>query len=645
MYKYIFISIFYLAYINICDAKTTFLPDWMGSDITFNRFEIEGGKGDPNQDEKFCAESGLYHKADGCPSPKIFDEFCPFDDEWISECYCPSIFNQTCNSPYRGDIRHTDKRTGYANCDDKWIACCDTTCPQGTSVNNKDGCDGYEINACGDKCFYPYRAPLPDETNCKYGTEECSDNCGGTRLCCKSCTPGVDVDASTCTYGTKTCTDECGNSYTCCDTCTKGVDVDASTCENGTTTCTDECGDTYTCCNTCQPKASDTGCSFGSGTCDDGCGGTRTCCCDENDRNCACPGYVWCDPATKVGDGKTCTDGSKTYHERCLVKETCDDSKYDKKDGYCLATYPGWTYAGSGYYVVKDKCTTQTGKVVKYWGSCTGYSSSGYKDCAGNVAPCKGMKRCDYDQGVGEPCECANFKYFKECKNTCNEDTIYTNGKDTRNGYCWATTNNYYNNKNGYYYVKDKCVNVNSVTVFGYWKCTSDTKDCNGNLPPCSGKITCPGDTGTGLCECGDKKYFDKCTEVCNTDGKSFGSVYHSADKETSSYFSSGGKYKVSLKCTMNDNTKIYYYESCTASTKDGAGNNAPCKDMQTCSAEYIGIGKECTCGGKTYYEGCAFICNYEDTAESCKAQGKEFEQKCYGVNSSKVQKWYGECK
>ena len=126
---------------------------------------------------------------------------------------------------------------------------------------------------------------------------------------------------------------------------------------------------------------------------------------------------------------------------------------------------------------------------------------------------------------------------------------------------------------------------------------------------------------------------------------KCFNSVFHFATEETSSYFTTGGYYKVSLKCTKKDNTKIYYYASCTADSKDGAGNYAPCKDKQTCSSKYIGIGEECKCGGKTYYEACAFICNYEETEASCKALGKGFEQKCYGVNSSKVQKWYGVCK
>lgn len=641
----------YICFLGLCciigaicstvEAKVTFLPDWMASEMDFNFGD------DPSQDENFCIESGLYHEADGCPEPQIFDEYCPFDDDWISDCYCPSHFDKICQLPYRGDARK--KINEYSNCGGKWVACCDTTCPHGTSVNNAEGCDGYELNACGDKCFYPYRAPLADEQNCKYGTEKCSDNCGGVRLCCKSCTPGSDVDVDTCEYGTKTCIDECGNSYTCCNTCTKGVNVDPSTCENGTTTCTDECGDTYTCCNTCKPKTNDTGCQFGTGSCDDGCGGTRTCCCDENDRSCACPGYVWCDPATKVGDGATCSDGSKTYYERCLVKETCNDDNHDETNGYCVAS-KYTSYASSGYYYVKDKCTTQTGTVIKYWGSCTGSSSNSYKDCAGNTVPCKDMKTCDDDQGIGEACECGGKKYFKECeKNTCNTDTMYLKGNSMSDGFCWATTLASFKDSGGWYYVKDKCTKPDGTLVFGYRSCTDTSKDCNGNTPPCAGKKSCPNDEGTGLCECGGKKYFDTCTETCNGNCKNFEvapnhSVCYSAKEEDSSSFSSG-YYKSSLKCTKKDGTKMYFAVSCNTDKKDTTGNYAPCKGMQTCDSKYIGIGKECSCGGKIYYEACAFICNYEDTEESCKTLGKEFEQKCYGVNSSKDQKWYGVCK
>ncbi len=255
------------------------------------------------------------------------------------------------------------------------------------------------------------------------------------------------------------------------------------------------------------------------------------------------------------------------------------------------------------------------------------------------------MKRCEGDKGIGTACECGGDKFYQECQEgICNTDNMYTNGTNTKNGYCIATASKSLKDKTGYYYVKDKCTKDDGTVIFGVRECNDTSKDCNGNYPKCKGKKTCPNNEGTGLCECGGQKYFDECSENCTTGGKSFNGVYHNAVKENTSYFTSG-YYKVSLKCTMTDNTKVYYIASCVADSKDANGNYAPCKDKQTCSSEYIGIGEKCECGGKTYYEACAFICNYEDTEESCKALGKSFEQKCYGVNSSKVQKWYGVCK
>ena len=287
---------------DTANAKTTFLPDWMDSDLTTKKFD-----GNPNQDEDFCAESGLYHKATSCPAPKIFDEFCPYDDGWISDCYCPDIFANNCSAPYRGDERKTDGRTGYASCDDKWVACCDTTCPGNTSLTDPGGCGGSTVNACGDTCYYPYEPccePLADETNCKYGEETCSDGCDGTRTCCKACEPLVDVDVSTCEYGTVSCDDGCGGTRTCCKACEPLVDVDVSNCEYGTVSCDDVCGGTRKCCGTCTPLSSvkSEDCDWGTKSCSDGCDGTRTCCksCEDNGGSSSCTGQV-----SKCGENQT----------------------------------------------------------------------------------------------------------------------------------------------------------------------------------------------------------------------------------------------------------------------------------------------------------------------------------------------------
>ena len=170
-------------------AATTFLPDWQNAGLNF-----QNNEGNYTRDETLCIEavdkSGkkLYHKASSCPKPKIFDEHCAHDDRYISECYCPAHYQYTCVAPYRGDERV--KKDGYASCDGKYIACCDGSCPSGTSKTNPGGCGGSTTNDCGDTCYYPYQpccTPLPSESNCSCGSGSCSDGCGGTRTCCSTC--------------------------------------------------------------------------------------------------------------------------------------------------------------------------------------------------------------------------------------------------------------------------------------------------------------------------------------------------------------------------------------------------------------------------------------------------------------------------
>ena len=70
---------------------------------------------------------------------------------------------------------------------------CNMNCPSGTSTSNPGGCGGSTTNGCGTKtCYYPYEAcctPYSSETSCSCGSYSCSDGCGGTRTCCKSCPP------------------------------------------------------------------------------------------------------------------------------------------------------------------------------------------------------------------------------------------------------------------------------------------------------------------------------------------------------------------------------------------------------------------------------------------------------------------------
>jgi len=219
-------SLLFVLGIMNAESKTWLLPDWQGAGIETRRFD-----GDGNRDEPLCAEAvdsdgyRLYHKATRCSAPKIFDEYCPYSDEWISECYCPENFANNCVGSYKGDTRITDPKSGYSSCDGLWVACCNYTCPSGTSSDDPGGCGGYTYNGCGERCYYPYQeccTPSSDETGCSYGTEDCDDGCSGTRKCCKACSYSTiasdcsnqckNVGSNSCSINGTTYYDSCGSS-------------------------------------------------------------------------------------------------------------------------------------------------------------------------------------------------------------------------------------------------------------------------------------------------------------------------------------------------------------------------------------------------------------------------------------------------
>ncbi len=419
--------------IDRVEAKTTFLPDWQGAGIETKRWDK-----DSSYDEPMCRRAGIYHKATGCPAPKVFDEYCPFDNKWISECYCPDIFSYSCPSPYRGDNRVDDPSSGFSSCDGLWVACCDTTCPSGTSPVDPGGCGGYTYNDCGDVCYYPYVEccyPSSDETGCSCGTYECSDGCGGTRTCCSTCpepeetTPedsssssggGNDTctpsaDETGCSYGTENCDDGCGGTRKCCAACSPAAD--ATGCEYGTEDCDDGCGGTRKCCKSapdCTPSADETGCDYGTEDCDDGCGGTRKCCkactpsadetgCSYGTEDCGdgCGGTrKCCKSCTPSADETGCTNGTETCDDGCGGTRKCCKA--------CLgsSTCTGSTTACSSNQIKTNECTDCSG-TTRYTceerkcndsGSYDGSSCSQYSSWAGE---CMGGYQMKYTSCVG----------------------------------------------------------------------------------------------------------------------------------------------------------------------------------------------------------------------------------------------------
>ena len=316
--------------ITPAQARTVFLPDYEEEPIKFSCAGKGGG-----EDYCLCQRSTnpVYHYAPGaikCSDPKIYAKTCPHSDDWITECYCPSEYNKVCTSPYRG--------VGKV-CDGKYKECCDSSCPDGAKKNScshpyitertlKNGCDetcyicryGNDCNtSCGldedatpsggtndfnhQSCVTcsPKCTPLPNETGCSK-TKECSDGCGGIRLCCDIpvCTP---LPNETGCSKTKECSDGCGGTRLCCVPDPKPVSPEPEpVCtpksnETGcskTKECSDGCGGTRKCCDKsepkkepeCTPKPDEKGCSK-TKECSDGCGGKRRCCVSEPN----CSGY------------------------------------------------------------------------------------------------------------------------------------------------------------------------------------------------------------------------------------------------------------------------------------------------------------------------------------------------------------------
>lgn len=226
------------------DAKTTFLPDYMEETM-----EFEGCSGG-GEDYCLCERSKnpVYHLAlskPQCPDPKIFDHTCPHSSDWISKCYCPASYNQTCTSPYRG--------VGKI-CDGKYQECCDTRCRAGTTspCSYPYVTDYTSSTGCGETCYVcrygndcntscsssenatatggtndfngracvtcsPKCTPSRSETGCECGSYSCSDGCGGTRTCCNTCS---DPTPPSCTHSThKSCSYGCETYCPCCSAC------------------------------------------------------------------------------------------------------------------------------------------------------------------------------------------------------------------------------------------------------------------------------------------------------------------------------------------------------------------------------------------------------------------------------------------
>ena len=362
--------------------------------------------------------------------------------------------------------------------------------------------------------------------------------------------------------------------------------------------------------------------------------------CDPNDRTCQCPGKHFCDPDTKVGDGKTCTtaDGT-TYYERCLVKETCITHHMAKDPVYPQCHIRNSLGLNNYSYFVEKYCTTQQNQTYYRFCSCTATQT----DPLGNMPPCAGKKQCDNDSGYGEPCICGNGKYFDKCDECQIQGQRWEKDENGNGGWCTDTTTDVRNPDydGGMFYVDEKCKMLDGTPIYVIGYCGQS--GCRGYANSCNGKMLCEDDEGAEgevACECGGRKYFNKCKEMCQYKVNNTGVKFH----ETSHWFTKGW-YMDKVVCTRLDGSKVGYRKQCNATTTDAAGNMPPCAGMKECPNGTFGTGEKCSCGGVLFYSGnCITECTYEDTAESCAAKGQSFEQKCYGTKDEQ-QTWFGQCK
>ncbi|MDO5386042.1 MAG: hypothetical protein Q4F75_02065, partial [Pseudomonadota bacterium] len=240
-----------------------------------------------------------------------------------------------------------------------------------------------------------------------------------------------------------------------------------------------------------------------------------------------------------------------------------------------------------------------------------------------------------------EPCICGSAKFFDKC-DECAElkGTGIRGAGDWGSAWCYFWETDIVNPD--FYYVKDKCTRADGKTLGYYTQCES-LHDCFGNPNPCGGKMLCEDDEGAEgevACECGGKKYFNKCKEMCQYKVNNTGIKFH----ETSEWFTKYGWYMDGVVCTRLDGSKVGYRKQCNATTTDASGNIPPCAGMVECPSGSWGSGDGCSCGGKVFFNSCVSECTFEDTAETCAAKGQSFEPKCYGSKNGK-QTWFGECK
>ena len=437
-----------------------FLPDYQPKELV--------------RSSEYCTNNGFKQNLKSCPPPRILKERCPTGN-YYKTCYCAG--SPTCTGSLSSSNPYSNTTgTSLSSCIDcpgktRYNWTCTRKCA--ASVSSKPSNSSY--TTCSD-CSGSYNTGW----NCNSGYYKSGSSC----ICATSCSDKVSSKPSNSSYTTTSCT-ACGVTTTIKTgwSCNSGYHQSGSSCEKD-----------------CTPLSNETNCSYGTYNCSDGCGGTRKCCkvCDPEDRDCQCPGYVYCG-TTKTGSGASCTAGSKTFYETCLVKETCQPIFLGCR---FVATPNSWE--GRVYKYVRPYCTDTKGVEYNLYVMCQceieGVRGTCYgkKQCAGNLGHQK--------DGSTEPCTCAGYKWFDVCDDSCNYDELGANG-----GTCGASTGS---SIGKHYYVKDKCTTLDGQ-IIKYWGLCNST-DCLGNKGPCYGKKECTSGTiAVDPCTCGNATFGSSCVVKC----------------------------------------------------------------------------------------------------------------------------------
>ena len=293
-----------------------------------------------------CKEDG-YTQTGSCNDVQTINKKCPYDPTYFDKCVCRGDL-QKCASPLQGvgtacggkyksckcptkyKVCDCGKAAGASSCTWNGVtkytsckACCDDTCPSGTSKTYKGAYAG--TTECGSKC---YKCNCPYGTGPNFsGTPAGSSECGTCYRCSNTCSQGsVNPRCSSNETKEKVGTTECGNS---CYECVHNPDCDVRA-----TSCRKPYECNYNSCNVCES------CSYNYD-------------CDVKGTSCKAPEYYCqyntcgiCESCSYNRDcdveSITCTgDSSCSYTNSCGKCTKCSTMHYEVRKASCCPSHCG----------------------------------------------------------------------------------------------------------------------------------------------------------------------------------------------------------------------------------------------------------------------------------------------------------------